>query len=368
MSEVNTPNLPAPELSENTPWMPGATLEYCLACKRVFLVPASKGQQSCPLCYQAQLVPQPSYARQEAPEILIPAQLKTVDLQQTLASFIEWVPFKLPDLTVENLLNRAQMIWWPLWLVDADLQGEWAGTMGFDYQVRTPKESFGNGDWQSKTALRTQTRYEPRKGTLNRHYDNIRVPALRAHHKRLEQIGNYQQESALPYRTGVLGDNSVQMPEIEPQELLEVAQTRLHAAAEQEIMQANAAQHRQKVKFSGDYLNLNWTQLLMPIVSTWYKDENGKTYPIVLNGQSGKVHGKRMASVKQASRWTLGLMVIPVLLLLAALVISLVAPASIPQNLVCGGVVIFFIALLALIPILRAHHWNNRENNIEDFR
>ena len=368
MSELNAANLSTPEVREDASWMPGAKLEACPGCKRVFLVPAEKSQQLCPLCYQANLAPQPSYIRRESPEIVVQAQLNSAALQQNLESFIEPVPYRLADLTVENLVNRAQLVWWPVWLVDADLQGNWTGTMGFDYQVRTARENFGNGGWQSRSTLRTQTRYEQRKGTLNRHYDNIKVPALRSHQKRLEQIGNYESKPSLAYRDGILGQNSVQIPEIEPQELLEVAKTHLHSAAEQEIMQANAAQHRQNVKFTGDYLNPNWTQLLMPIISSWYKDDEGVTHPITINGQSGKIYGKRLSSTKQTSRLTLGLLAIPALLFLALLVVSLVAPNSLPVDSVCSGVILFFLALIALIPLFRAHQWNMRENKIEDFR
>jgi len=368
MSETLSPYTPAAEVRQDVDWMPAAGVEVCPACKRVFLIPAQKSKQACPLCYQADLVPQPGFVHQEAPEIILPAQVTTEDLQQKLTKLIEGVPYCVEDLSVKNLMNRAQVVWWPLWLVDADLEGNWTGSMGFDYQVRTAKENFGSQGWQSKQALRTQTRYEPRQGTLKRHYDNIQVPALRSHEKRMEQIGKYDQKKSVYYQAGMVSQNSVQLPEIEPQELLEVAQTRLHNAAEQEIMQASTAQHRQNVKFTGKYLNFNWTQYLLPLISTSYRDEDGGTHPIILNGQTGKIYGKRLASMRKATQWTLGLMAVPALLLMAAIVIFLVAPASLPVELACGGVILFFLALLALLPLLRAYTWNNRENNsIKDF-
>lgn len=368
MSEAALPDVPAVEIRQSAEWEPGTVLKFCPACKRVFLVSEQKNNQPCPLCYQADLVLQQSRVRQEAPEIILPAQLKAEDLQQLLTKFVKGVPFATPDFSVQNLVNRAQLLWWSSWLVDADLQGSWSGTMGFDYQVRTAKENFGDRGWESKETLRTQTRYETRQGTLNRHYDNIQVPALRLHEKRMEQLGNYSKKTAVLYQPGMLSQNSLQIPEIDPQELLEVAQTRLHSAAEQEIVRANAAQHRQDVKFTGNYLNLNWTQYLLPLISTYYRDDAGYQHAVILNGQTGKVYGKRLASIRRASHWTLGLMTIPLLLALAVLLISLVAPASLPANLVCGGAILILWALLALLPVLRAHHWNNRENKIEDFK
>ena len=361
------PFTPAAEIRKEAAWMTGAALEVCPACKRVFLIPEQKSKQSCPLCYQAELVPQQSFIRQGAPEIILPAQLKVEDIRLALTDFVKGVPLPVQDFSVQNLMDRAQLVWWPSWLVDADLQGTWTGTMGFDYQVRTAKENFDDQAWQSKETLRTQTRYEARQGTLDRHYDNIQVPALRSHERRLEQIGNYEKKTAVYYQAGMLSQNSVQIPEIEPQELLEVAQTRLHNAAEQEIMQANEAQHRQNIRFAGNYLNFNWTQYLLPLISTSYQDEKGSVHAVILNGQTGKIYGRRLASIHRASHRTFGLMAIPLLAFVAALVITLVAPAALPVNLVCGGAIVIFLALLALLPVLRAHHWNNRENKIEDF-
>ena len=368
MTESVLSAAPAAELQEELGWMPGARVEACPTCKRVFLVPAAKSKQPCPLCYRSLLAPQPAIVPRMSPEIVLPVQLKNEDLNLRLTSFLDKTPFRQEDLSVENLVNRSQVVWWPLWLVDADLQGEWTGTLGFDYQVKTAKESYGSDGWSTRSTLRTQTRYEPRKGTLERHYDNIQIPALEAHEKRLHQIGGYQPSSAVPYRVGMLGQTIVQLPEIEPQALVEVAQTRFHAAAEEEIMQANAAQHRQQIRFTGQYLNLNWTKYLLPLISTWYRDEEGNVQPVVINGQSGRVYGKRLASVSQASRLTFGLISIPVVVLLISIILSLLAPAALPISLTFGVGIAFFLAILALLPLIRAHHWNNQQQKADEFK
>ena len=172
----------------------------------------------------------------------------------------------------------------------------------------------------------------------------------------------------VPYRVGMLGQTIVQLPEIEPQALVEVAQTRFHAAAEEEIMQANAAQHRQQIRFTGQYLNLNWTKYLLPLISTWYRDEGGNVHPIVINGQSGRVYGRRLASVSRASKWTYGLLSIPVVVLLIAIILSLLAPAALPISLPFGVGIAFFLAILASLPLIRAHHWNNQQQKADEFK
>lgn len=366
MSEAMANSIPEEKLSAEVSWMAGSAIASCAQCKRLFLLPTQPENQLCPLCHGAELSSQAGYVRKEAPEAIIPLQLKSADLQKILSDFLTKTPYPEADLSVEKLMSRARVVYWPLWLVDADLKGEWTATLGFDYQVKTAKESFGNKGWQSKDHLRTQTNFEPRLGYLDRHYDNLAVAALRNQQKRFEQIGTYEMAASVAYRNDMLASNSLQLPEIEPQELLDVAKSRLNRLAEKEIIQAAAAQHHQNVQFDGDYLNLNWTQMLMPLVSTSYQDEKGNVQTLVINGQSGKVYGRRLASMEKAKKWTVGLMLIPLFFLLGMLILSL-SGAWDSSSLACPGFFLLILIGLAFIPVIRTNKWNRKERAMEEF-
>jgi len=366
MSEVLPKSIPEEQLTAEVSWMTGSAVASCPQCKRLFLLPTQPEKLLCPLCHRAELTSQAGYVRKEAPEAIIPLRLKSADLQKILGDFLAKTPYPEADLSVEKLMSRARVVYWPLWLVDADLKGEWTATLGFDYQVKTAKESFGHQGWQSLDRLRTQTNFEPRLGLLDRHYDNIAVAALRNQQKRFEQIGAYEMAASVAYQNEMLSSNSLQLPEIEPQELLDVAKSRLNHLAEKEIIQAAAAQHHQNVQFNGDYLNLNWTQMLMPIVSTSYQDEKGNLQTLVINGQSGKVYGRRLASMEKAKKWTLGLMLIPLFFLLVGIILSLSGVWD-SSSLAFPGLILLLLVSLALIPVIRTQKWNRQEKAMEEF-
>lgn len=351
------------EVSNSLGWYAGGTIDNCPACKRVFLSPEKKRNKLCPLCFSAELQAQPSLVRREAPESLIPVAISKAQLTKILDGFTHKIPFKTADLTPENLVDRMQLVWWPQWLVDGDLEGEWSGTVGFDYQVQTAQESFGNSGWQSKAKLRTETRYEPRKGYLRRHYDNIPVPALRNHNERLKQIGAYDNLKAVYCEPGAVGQNYVQMPEVQPQELLEQAKTRLRDHAVGEIAQATGADRRREINFDGQYLNLNWTEFLLPVLSTHYLDDQGVTQGVWLNGQSGKIYGRRLASVKKARRISLLMGILPLLAFVSAVIVVMVSkdPALVASMILVGMVALLLI-VLSLIPWVRAAMWNSEQN------
>jgi hypothetical protein len=67
------------------------------------------------------------------------------------------------------------------------------------------------------------------------------------------------------------------------------------------------AQHIDEFIIQANYKELNWTQLLLPVYTTAYRDEDGIVYPILINGQSGKILGVKRASQRQARVWGLGL-------------------------------------------------------------
>lgn len=357
---MNTSEIPTPpvELQQSLSWLPGSMMEACPVCKRVFLVPSVRSKQSCPICYQSELEPQPSLVRKEVPEMVAPIEIDQQNLGERLTAFLDGVPYKTDDLAVENLLKRIQVVWWPQWLVDADLEGEWSGTVGFDYQVRTAKERYGDQGWNSQSVLRTEIRYEPRMGLLKRHYDNILVPALPTDKARIQQLGAYDYNRSKNFKIGMLEQASVQMPGIEPQELQEAAENTLRHYAEKEILQAAGAQHRREINYRGAYKNLNWTQFLLPIYSSYYVDEKGLRHPVVMNAQTGRLYGRRLASIKKARNWTIGLAALPVLVFLISL---LVAVFSTSNSAACVTGVAILLGFLSLIPLFRAASWNRRQ-------
>lgn len=354
------------ELHQESSWDHGALLEACPACQCVFLVSPEHSSQICPICCQADLVPEPDQEARRAPELVLPIQIDSQTFRNYMERFLDEVPYKTNDLTVDNLVERVQVVWWPQWLVDADLEGEWEATVGYNYQVKTAKERYGNDGWKSQNVLRTEIRYEPRMGTMNRHHDNVIVPALHTNEERMRQLGEYDHKQVVIFRDGILDRASIQLPAIEPEELREVAEDKFRRIAEKEILEATGAQHRQEINYRGDYKNMNWSKFLLPIYSSYYVDDHQRRHPVVMNAQSGKLYGRRMASLKKARKKTLGLAVLPVLVFLVSIVASLLSPIS---GVACIVGAAFLLGTLASIPLIRASVWNRRqEKTVSQFR
>lgn len=363
--EQTDQDAPGLEVRESLSWLPGASVMTCPACKRVFLVSAGQQDLLCPICVQSALQPQQGSVRSQSPELLLPPQLDEAKLNQIFANFASGVPFQTPDLKAENLLSRSRLVYWPLWLVDADVKGEWQAMMGFDYQVKTARETLGQNGWSSTPELRKQTRFEPRRGTLERHYDNLTVPALQKHEALSGRLGRYDHQKALAFKPGAVRDAMILMPDLDPQQLISAAEVKLTARAGEEAMLASGAQSRQEFSVRGEFNNWSWTEYLLPFFSTYYADEDGKTFAVYAQAQSGQIYGARMASKQKATARSLILMGLGLLALCAVLLLMLFSEGGLASENAAALLLVFFVlfAIIAISPLLLARRWNSNQRS-----
>ncbi len=303
---MTTPVMPTPDIVETAEHTWGLPLQAagCPSCKQAFLVEASRLGQPCPNCAAGRLEPQPVRLRPEPPELLIPFQHNPTSLRPLLDGFVKPVWLRPDDFNTSTLLQRLVPFYWPMWLVDSDLSGDWKAEMGYDYQVKSSQESYGQGGWKSNERIETRIRWESRLGQLSRHYDNAAAPALTDAEALATHIGQTQRESAVPYSPTTLSGSAVRIPDLHPENAWPQAQSALHQAAAEECRQAAQAQHVRNFAIHATYGSLNWTQMLQPVYATYYLDDQGKPQVVLVNGQSGVIGGPRRASQRKGCLWS----------------------------------------------------------------
>ena len=142
---------PTPQVIEAVQAVWGAPLQPCgcPACKQVFLAGSARLGQVCPACGAARLEAQPVLGRGEPPEKIIPFAQGREALAEPLRRFAGGVWLRPDDLDARRLLERAVPLYWPVWLVDCDLEGDWEGEAGYPYQVKSSQEYYAGSSWQS---------------------------------------------------------------------------------------------------------------------------------------------------------------------------------------------------------------------------
>jgi hypothetical protein len=138
----------------------------------------------------------------------------------------------------------------------------------------------------------------------------------------------------------------VRVPSLEPEAAWPGAEIAFVRAAESECRQAAGADHIRGFTIEAGYRDLNWTLLLLPAYVTWYL-EGGRAWPVLVNGQSGRVSGARRASARKANLTSLVMGGVALLLFLLGALLALPAIAA-PQLAAVGGVILVLGTLLAV--------------------
>ncbi len=362
---MNTSSLPQSQIVEETASIWGTSLHPagCPACGRVYLVESARIGQNCPICAREKLQAQQALLRPEAPELLASFRYPLNNLHPALEKFVNEVWLRPGDFETGKLLQRAVPVYWPMWLVDGEVVGHWQAEAGFDYQVKSSQESYGNSGWQTREVVETRIRWEPRAGQIQRQYNNIAIPAISEQNHLLKRTGTYQPNQAQAYRPEDVKGAVLRVPDLAPENAWPLAQTQLDDAAEAECQQAIRAQHFRNFSLRAGYESLHWTQLLLPLYVTWYTDDDGKPHTLYLNGQSGVIGGVRLASQKkgwQIAGYVLAIAAVIFLIALGLAGIGLFFPPVMIFGIVVG-VFAMLIACAAILPAAWPWQWNRNQ-------
>lgn len=340
----------------------------CDQCDWTFLLPAESPLPLCPHCFQANLTPfdenvapLPSTFGQP-PELVLPVTVAAAQLTQAIQNFARGIWFAPADLTPANLQARLQQLYLPLWLIDSETQAVWQAEAGFDYQVVSHQDAYdqNRGGWVSREVTETRVRWEPRLGRLERAYRNIVAPALEEHAQLQQKMGDYDLQPAQPYRPELIAGSLIRLPNRPPTDAWPEAMPALRAAAARECQRACQADHLRDFRWQADYTNQNWTLLLLPLFTTYYLDDDRAIQPLLIHGQSGRLHGPRRASLRRAQQIALIIVATAAVLFGLSLLVA-AAGLLLPALLIAAGiglVLAIVVGLLAVTPIVMAWHFN----------
>lgn len=342
-------------------------LEYqpmgCSRCGYTFLADAAHFGKPCPVCGEGTLTVQSAFLRKESPEMVLPLRQYKANLPALLGDFVKELVLAPPGFNLEVLTQRATLVYFPMWLVDSNVNGSWRAQMGFDYQVKSSQEQFQNNSWHTREIVKNRIRWEERLGEIKRRYQNLVVPALREHAHLLKLVGGYRFEPAVAYKSEQIQGALVRIPDLQQSESWPLAQAELNRLAGQDCLLASGAQHIQHIAWQTSFEEQNWTQILLPLYCSFYKDDQGKIHPVWINGQTGTVGGVRIAS--QRKGWQVaGLFASAAIVVFLLAALCFLFGAAFPPVMVLGGVfaILAFLGVgTAIIPAVWPWLWNRRE-------
>ncbi len=347
-------------------WGAPLTAVHCAHCGEAHLVAEGETVSVCPFCFQGPVAPQPAYLREEPPEQILPYAVSERQLAGVLDQWSRGIWFRPAGLKAKSLMQRSRRYLIPLWLVDGRVEADWRADAGFDYQVVSHQDQYREGaGWRSQEVKETRARWEPRAGRLNRAYENVTGSALDDHHALMSRLGAFDLSRRAEYSPEAVTGAVVRIPSLEPEAAWPGVESAFTRTAEAECREAAGADHIRDFTLQAEYNDLNWTLLLLPAYVTWYQ-EGERVWPVLVNGQSGRVSGARRASARKANVTSVVIGALALLLFLAGGGLALLGAIA-PPAAVIGGLILLVGVLLAVVaPIPAIGVWVfNRRNGLE---
>lgn len=338
----------------------------CAACHRGFLAAIEQVGRTCPICGLGVLEGQPALMRSEPPELVLPFGRQKSDLPTLFQEFVSPVWLKPDDLAAATLAQRAVPVLWPMWLVDGNIVGGWEAELGFDYKVESARESLAGGQWRSEKVFETRIRWEPRAGQIMRAYANVASPALNDHARWLAWGGEYPQTEAQPFVPEAVQGALVVIPDLVPEQAWPLVRAQIDERAAADCQTAADAQHVRRIGLRADYPDPHWTQLLLPAYLTYYTDDAGAVQPVLVNGVTGQIGGRRLASQRKGMRWA-GLIGLAAAAILILGLVLLALGALFPPVALLGGLALLValgVGVAALVPAIWPGQWNRGQRDL----
>lgn len=359
-SEPSAPPLPTPAAP-----LPGELL-LCSSCDWRFIRGPQTTLERCPRCAGPDLV---SLERGDdplahhPPELVVPFTATPATLTAQIRRFAQDIPFPPPDLAPETLQARLQRLYLPMWLVDCDVSAHWQAEVGFDYEVLSHQERYADGaGWQTREVRETRVRWEPRAGTLQRHYANTTAPAQAAHASLQRALGDVDLSAAVASTPEALEGAVVRVPDRAPETAWPDAESVVRERAIDDCRQASGADHLRDFRWAPTYAGHHWTLLLVPVFATAYLDDEGLPQRVLINGQTGRVYGAKRASASRAGRRAMiigGVALALFIVSLIAALLSILLPPLLIVGLV-GALTALLVGVAAVVPIARVWAFNRR--------
>ncbi len=366
---TNTTNITSDQIPPE--WGIQRVISDCPKCHSSFLIPEIDLETKCPVCFQGNLEESTSLFRREPPEKIIPLVIDPKRAIPLLDKFVNEVKIRCDDFSTQQLSSRMKLFYFPMWLVDATVNGQWDARAGFPQQVKSSIERFNNGTWQSQDVIEKKLRWEKRIGEISRRYENIAVLANSTFQKILTyrtNNHNYDLNQSIPYSPSILSKNPIAVPNIEPEIAWQSAQPIFEKLAHNDVVTACDADQIQDYHINPTFEDFNWTQVLLPVLSTYYLDDEGQYQVIMINGQTGEIKGKRIASQRKGFLYASIAFAIALATFLLGLGAFAIAPIIPPVSFL--GLLFIPIAIIATVVagyfMVLPWSWNKTQNQQDE--
>lgn len=267
-----------------------AKVFHCNNCGANTAVDPDQVRFTCPFCSSENVNEEAHESRVIRPSGILPFKITR---QNALDKFKGWLKkgwFRPNSLSRLARLEGIRSVYLPFWTYDADTRSNWTAMSGYYYYVT---ESYTDSEGNRQTRQVRKTRWVPSSGYYEQRFDDVLI--LGSHgltQEFTQRIFPFEMEGVVNYDTRYMLGHESEVYQKDVKEGFEVADKIMDHTIRQQISSRVPGDTHRNLSIHTQKDHITFKHLLLPIWIAAYQYRK-KVYRFLVNGQTGKISGKK---------------------------------------------------------------------------
>ncbi len=263
---------------------------HCNGCGASTSVAPDTVAFKCPFCASPNVNAEAHDAKVIRPSGILPFK---VTKPAALEKFKVWIGkgfFAPGNLKRLAQLDLIRSVYIPFWTYDADTFSEWQAEAGYYYYT---SESYTDSNGNSQTRQVQHTRWEWVSGYLDKSFDDVLVVGSSGLEQRFtEGIYPFEMKEIVNYDGRFILGHESEVYQKDVKEGYNVAEGIMDEAIRSDVTKQIPGDTQRGLSIETQRSNISFKHILLPLWIAAYT-YNNKVYRFLVNGQTGKISGKK---------------------------------------------------------------------------
>ena len=263
----------------------------CGQCGARITFEGASTSTACAFCGSSRVLDQDCNRNALRPESLVPLDVGRTEVEAAFDKWLTGLWFR-PNALKGVKAADAQGVYVPYWTFDCHVHSDWTAMSGTYYYVTVPVVTTVNGKVRTRMKRVRKVRWRPAAGERSDVFDDLLVPASRGLSTGLlDRLGGFDTTALVPYRSEYLAGWRAEEYAIDLEQGWEEGHRRVEARQHQRCAGDVPGDTQRALSVRNTVSDVRFRHVLLPVWSLVYR-YRGKAFPVLVNGQTGRVVGK----------------------------------------------------------------------------